>query len=156
MKIRTYKDLEKVLKKAAEKALKDSGKDATELVKKRIDEDVYGVAEPDEYLRTYELRESVEPSGVKSKGNTFELEVGHNTDKIGSYEPNQHMSVVDGTSSVGYVADIVHNGKSGKIFGEGYWTKKRPYMDNAKEELEDGKYKEYMKDSLTKQGFKVE
>lgn len=157
MEIRTYKDLEKALQKAAEKALENTGKETTKLVKNRIDKDVYGVQPtPANYVRTYELRESVEPSKVKSKGNVSEIEIGHNTDKIRPNPPNQHMSVIDGRSSAESVAEIVHDGKSGKIFGEGYWTQKRPYMSNAKGELEGGKYKEFMKDSLTKQGFTVE
>ncbi len=157
MEVRSYKDLEKVLQRAAKKALEDSGKEATKLVKDRIDKDVYGVkATPDDYIRTYELRESVEPSKVETKGNISELEVGHNTDKIHPNSPNQHMSVVDGLSSADYVAKIVHDGESGKIFGEGYWTKPRPYMSNAKDDLENGEYKKMMKNSLEKQGFKVE
>lgn len=151
--VKSWKDLEKALMKARDKALEGTGGRAKELVKDRIDKDVYSVASPSVYKRTYELRESIQPSKVKSNGDTAELEIGHDTSLIGSYSPNQHYSVVDGSSSVDYIAEIVHDGKSGKIFGEGFWTKKRPYMDNAKEEMKDGKYKKFMVEELKRQGL---
>ena len=151
--VKSWKDLEKALIKARDKALEGTGEKTKELVKDRIDRDVYSVASPSIYERTYELRESVQPSKVNSKGNTAELEIGHDTSLIGSYSPNQHYSVVDGSSSVDSIAEIVHDGKSGKIFGEGFWTQKRPYMDNAKEEMKDGKYKKFMIEELKKQGL---
>lgn len=158
MEIRTYQDLEKVLKMAAKEALEDTGEETTKLVKDRIDKDVYDVEpNPTEYIRTYELRESVEPSKIKDNGENLELEVGHNTDLIISNpDLNQHASAIDGKSSVDSIAEIVNDGKSGLIFGRGYWTKKRSYMDNAQQEMENSKYKEMMKKNLEKQGFKVE
>lgn len=154
--VKTWKELEKALMRARDKALEGTGEKAKELVKDRIDKDVYSAGTPSVYERTYELRESVQPSKVKSTGNIAELEIGHDTSLIGSYEPNQHYSVVDGSSSVDSIALIVHDGRSGKIFGNGYWTEERPYMSNAKEEMEDGKYREFMKEELKKQGYKVE
>lgn len=151
--VKSWSDLEKALRQARDKALEGTGDKTKELVKDRIDKDVYSVATPSEYIRTYELRESVQLSDVTSNGNVAEIEIGHDTNLIGSYEPNQHYSVVDGSSSVDSIAEIVHDGKSGLIFGNGYWTKPRPYMDNAKEEMEDGKYKEFMIEELKKQGI---
>lgn len=153
--VKSWSDLEKALRHARDKALEGTGEKAKELVKDRIDEDVYSVATPSEYIRTYELRESVQPSKVNSKGDIAELEVGHDTSLIGSYEPNQHYSVIDGSSSVDSIAEIVHDGKSGLIFGNGYWTKPRPYMDNATEEMKDGKYKDFMVEELNKMGIKT-
>ena len=159
-KINSINDLKKMMKyiekNAVKGALEDTGDEATELAKDRVDKDVYGTGSPTEYVRTYELRESIEPTKAKCKDGVVELEIKHNTDKIGSYEPNQHMSVLDGSSSVESIAEIVHDGKSGKIFGEGFWTKKRSYMDNTKEEIKNGKYKEMMKRNLEKRGIKTE
>ena len=159
-KINSVNDLKKMMKyiekNAVKGALEDTGDEATELAKDRVDKDVYGTGSPTEYVRTYELRESIEPTKAKCKDGVVELEIKHNTDKIGSYEPNQHMSVLDGSSSVESIAEIVHDGKSGKIFGEGLWTKKRRYMDNTKEEIKNGKYKEMMKRNLEKRGIKTE
>lgn len=153
--VSSYSALLKELQRVRDKALQGTGEKTKQLVKDRIDEDVYSVATPDVYERTYELRESVQPSKVESKGNVAEVEIGHDTNLIGSYSPNQHYSVVDGSSSVDYIANIVNNGESGKIYGEGYWTKKRPYMDNAQKEMEDGKYREFMEEEINKLGIKT-
>ena len=151
--VKTYKELEKALMKARDKALKGTGENTKDLVKDRIDKDVYMAGNPTKYERTYELRESVQPSKVESKGSIAEVTIGHDESLIGSYSPNQHYSIIDGSSSVHSIAEIVHDGKSGHILGAGYWTKKRPYMDNTKKEMKDGKYKDFMVEELKKQGL---
>ena len=163
IKIRNAKDLEKVLKLVAKNALEDTGKKTTKLVKDRIDKDVYGKFEPSEYIRTYELRESVAPSDVEDKGDSAELSIEHDFDKIGSYAPNQHYTVGKkyaeryGTDSSEYIPWYVHDGKSGDIFGsDGEYMKPRPYMDNAKDDMENGKFKEFMEESLNEKGIKTE
>lgn len=163
IKIRNAKDLEKVLKLIAKNALEDTGKKTTKLVKDRIDKDVYGKFEPSEYIRTYELRESVAPSDVEDKGNSIEISIEHDFDKIGSYPPNQHYTVGKkyaeryGTDSSKYVPWYVHDGESGDIFGsEGEWMEPRPYMDNAKDDMKNGKFKEFMEESLNEKGIKTE
>lgn len=162
--VKTYKELEKALMKARDKALKGTGEKTKVLVKDRIDKDVYDTYTPNSYERSYDLRESVEPSDIRSKGNISEVKISHNEDKIRSVG-NQHRSVVDGRSSSHSIAEIVHNGKTGAIYQSGYWkdapwyrsddtfAKPRPYMDNAKKEMEDGKYKEFMIEQLKKQGL---
>jgi hypothetical protein len=74
---------------------------------------------------------------------------------MGSYAPNQHMSVVYDTPFIESLAEIVNYGKAGHIFGTGYWTKPRPYMDDAKKDLKGGLVKKYMKDALNKHGLNV-
>lgn len=157
--VRSYGQLLKELQKARDAALKDTGDEVAEIVKKEVDNAVYNSYTPEDtsegYKRTGELRESIESGDVESSGDVANIEIKHNTSKIGSYSPNQHMSMVDGKSSAKSVPEIVHDGKSGKIFGEGAWTQKRPYMDNAKQEVKKGKYKDSMKKNLKKQGFTV-
>ena len=151
--IKTYSDLEVALTRIIAKAMPGVGDKTAELVKNRIDQDVYSVGTPSVYERTYELRESVEAGKITVGKSTVETEIGHNTTEIGAYEPNQHYSVVDGSHSTESISEIVNYGKSGKIYGEGYWTQKRGYMDNAQNEMEDGKYKEFMIEELKKQGI---
>lgn len=151
--VKNYKDLEVALTKALAKAMPKVGDKTVELVKDRIDKDVYGAGSPTVYERTYELRESVEVGKISVGKSTVETEIGHNPTEIGSYSPNQHYSVVDGSHSSDSIAEIVHDGKSSHILGTGFWTKPRPYMDNAKKEMKDGKYKEFMIEQLRKQGF---
>ena len=151
--IKTYSDLEVALTRIIAKAMPGVGDKTAELVKNRIDQDVYSVGTPSVYERTYELRESVEAGKITVSKSTVETEIGHNTTEIGAYEPNQHYSVVDGSHSTDSISEIINNGESGKIYGEGYWTKKRGYMDNAQEEMENGKYREFMIEELKKQGI---
>lgn len=155
--VSNYSQLLKELQKVRDRALRGTGEKTTELVKDRIDEDVYGVnPNPKEYMRTYDLRESVKPSNIKSSGNMAELKVSHDTSLINSNSDlNQHASAINGESSSHSIAEIVHNGKSGLIFGKGYWTAPRPYMFNATQEMKGGKYRDFMKDELTKQGYEV-
>lgn len=156
--VTSWKDLEVALQKARDKALKGAGEKGKELTKKRVDEDVYAMSkgEPAVYERTFQLRESLVADDFKSSGNMAEITIKHDASQIHSTAPNQHYSVVDGSSSVDYIAEIVNNGESGKIFGEGYWTEPRPYMDNTRKEMKDGKYREFMVDELKKLGYKVE
>ncbi len=155
-KVTSYSQLLKELQKARDRALEGTGKKTEDVVKKRIDTDVYDVGDPKEYIRTFELRESIKSSNIKSSGDIAEVEIKHDTSLIHSNPSlNQHASAIDGSSSVDSIAEIVHDGKSGKLFGQGFWTKKRPYMDNAKEEMEDGKYKQFMMEELKRMGYKV-
>ena len=151
--VKSYKDLEIALTRALAKAMPKVGDKTAELVKDRIDKDVYATGSPTVYERTYELRDSVEAGKITVGKSTVETEIGHNPTEIGSYEPNQHYSIVDGSHSSDSIAEIVHDGKSSHILGTGFWTKKRPYMDNAKKEMKDGKYKDFMIEQLRKQGF---
>ena len=148
--VTSWTQLAKELQKARDKALKGAGEKGKELTKKRVDVDVYAMSkgEPAVYERTFQLRESLVADDFKASGNTAEITIKHDTNQIHSTAPNQHYSVVDGSSSVESIAEIVNNGESGKIFGEGYWTQKRSYMDNAREEMKDGKYREFIS-SLT-------
>ena len=159
IKIRNAKDLEKVLKIVVKNALEDTGEDMVDVVKEEIYSTVYSSYLPVSYERTGDLAESLESTKATEDGNSINVEVKHNTDKIYSVAPNQHYSVVDGRSSSESIAEIVHNGLAPNIFnGEDYpWMHRRPYMDDAKERLK--KYKEHidaMKKYLKKQGIKTE
>ena len=166
-KVSSYSALLAELQKARDKALKGAGEKAVDVAKDRVDKDVYATYNPKQYNRTGQLRDSIDASEVKSSGNTAEVKISHNTDEIHATPPNQHYSVVDGKSSVESIAEIVHNGRTGAIGQSGYWKDApwydegdafavpRPYMDNAREELENGKYKNFMKEELIKQGYKV-
>lgn len=164
--VTSYSQLLIELQKVRDKALEGTGEKAKELVKDRIDKDVYDVYSPTDYIRTNDLRESVQPSKVKSNGNVAEVTIGHDINLIRS-TGNQHRSIADDSSSVDSIAEIVHNGKVGAIYQSGYWrdapwyddsdafANSRPYMDNAKEEMENGKYRDFMVEELEKQGIKV-
>ena len=152
--VRTWKELEMALIKAKDEALKDASSKAVEVVQNRVDKDVYEAGNPTIYERTYQLRDRLDVLEYENKGYTSQATIGHDLSKM-TYVSNlgQHASLIDGSSSLHSIAEIVHDGKSGHILGTGFWTKKRPYMSNAEEELRKGKYRQFIIDSLTKQGF---
>ncbi len=169
VKVRTYSELLRELKKARNKALEGAGEKAVDLVKGRIDEDVYGKYDPSWYERTYQLRDSVDVTNTSIKKDIAEIEISHDTKKIttGNINNGQHASVVDGFSSHDSIDEIVHNGLTGAIIEEGYWkdkswykpkhtfAKPRPYMDNSIQKMRDGEYKKFMIEELRKMGYKV-
>lgn len=135
---------------------KDVAPVLVDVVKKRIDDDVYSY-DPIEYERTNELKESVINTNAEINGNNISVQIKHDTNLINSYSPNQHMSAINGEDSSDIIPYIVHEGKSGKIFGEGVWTEPRPYMDNAREEIESSKmHTKIIKDKLKNIGYKVD
>lgn len=142
--IRNLKDLEKVLKPIIAEALEETGKEVVERVaREHVDKDVYQAYSPKVYESTFELRDSIFTKSADIKNNTIEVVIKHDTDKINSYAPNQHYSVVDSYSRKDvsdWIPWIVHEGKTADIWGDGgTYLQPRPYMDNAKDELEQTK-----------------
>ena len=154
------KQLEVYLLKAITDSMEDVGKAVEQKTREVIEREVYqnptdsGLAE---YERTRELKNSLIHTTPKKNNNEVTTEIKHDESNFGHYAPNQHMSVVDGRElPIDALAEIVNFGKSGKIFGEGYWTKPRPYIEITKEEVEKEKlHVKAMKESLIKKGFDV-
>lgn len=155
--VSSYSALLRELQKARDKALKGAAEKGVDVVKDRVDKDVYEVGSPTIYERTYQLRERLDVTKFESKGNVAEATIGHDTSKMTSVSDlGQHASLIDGSSSVESIAEIVNDGKAGHILGTGFWTEKRSYMSNAEEIMKDGKYRDFMVEELKKQGYKVE
>lgn len=151
--------LEVFLKKTIKDSMEDVGKAVEYKVREKIDEVVYNSpATPDTYNRTYELKNSLIHEQPKQSGNETTVVIKHEDNLLGHYAPNQHQSVVDGSPlSVESLAEIVMQGKSGHIFGQGYWTEPRPYMDIAKEEiLAENLHVTTLKSSLRSKGIMAE
>ena len=152
--VKTWSQLEKALQKARDKALKGASEKAVDVVKDRVDKDVYAKGDPLIYERTYQLRDRLDVTKFESRGDIAEAMIGHDTSKMTSVAYlGQHASILDGSSSVHSIAEIVHDGKSSLLLGSGFWTKPRPYMSNAQQELENGKYRKFMIEMLKKQGL---
>ncbi len=148
------KSLEAYLKKAIVDSMEDVGKSAEYHVREQIEEKVYqNPTTPQDYERTRELKNSLVHTYPKVNNNEIITEIKHETNLMGSYVPNQHMSVVYDTPFIESLAEIVNYGKAGHIFGTGYWTEPRPYMDDAKKDLKGGLVKKYMKNALNKRGL---
>ena len=142
--IRNLKDLKKVLKPIIAEALEGTGENVVERVaREHVDSDVYQAYSPEVYESTFELRDSIFTKSADIKNDTIEVVIKHDTDKINSYAPNQHYSVVDNYSRKDvsdWIPWIVHEGKTFNLWNDsGAYLKPRPYMDNAVDELEQSK-----------------
>lgn len=132
---------------------------AKEIVKTQMDKDVYSY-KPRKYQRTYELRDSIDHD-VYTMENKVITEIYHDTSKIISYKDGYRHYSADPNYTPKDVSDwmpyLVNKGKSGKYFGEGFWTIPRPYILNAKEQMKKNKiHISTLKNDLKKKGLKVE
>lgn len=150
--------LDVYLKKLIKNSMEDVGKVVENKTREKIDEVVYQANTPSQYERTRELQNSLIHTQPKQFDNETVVEVKHDDAMFGWYEPNQHISVLSGDElPVEVLAEIVNDGKAGHIFGEGFWTKPRPYIEESLEEIKKDKlHIKAMKDSLKSKGIKVE
>lgn len=153
--VKTWKQLEAALQKARDKALKGTGEKTKELVKDEIEKEVYSIPQGT-YERTGDLKNTMTDFPLENKGNVSQVKIAHDTDKM-SYNASKFQHGSDYWSPNDYrkyVAQTVHDGTSGSLFGEnGHWREPKPYMDNAKKEMKDGKYKAFMIEMLKKDGL---
>ncbi len=156
-KVTSWSQLAKELERAKNKALEDSAKKAVEVVKDEIDKEVYSIPAGG-YERTGDLRNSMTDFPLESKGNKSEVKIAHDSQSM-SYDSSkfQHASPYWSPRDYRrYVAETVHDGTSGNLFGEhGHWHERKPYMDNAKKRMSEGEYKKFMRESLEEQGYKT-
>jgi hypothetical protein len=143
---KNWAELEVLLKQKIAKALGKTGKNVVERVaKEHVDSDVYQAYSPSVYEASFDLRESIHSGNADINGNSIEVTVTHNIDEIHSEAPNRHYSVVDSYSPrdvSDWIPYLVSEGKTANIWGSDSNTaylNPRPYMDNAKEELEQSK-----------------
>lgn len=136
-------------------SMNEVGEAVVEKVKEHIDTDVYSF-DPSVYQRTNELKESIVQSQPVVNGNTVQILIYPDSSLIHPSSPNQHQSVITGDDYSPYIAITVEEGTSGKLFGEGYWTEPRPFMENTVVELEgSGLFKDALRISLNKKGINV-
>lgn len=119
-----------------------------------IMETVYFAGTPEVYERTYDTNPEASFENAwdfnvwniaynKIEGKFF---YAPNNMSVGNEINGQHASVVDGSDSRQYLAEIIYEGLAGRIFGDGFWTQER----NAFEALEKWLGKENLKKSFEK------
>lgn len=156
---KTYSELEALLKKKIANAMVKEGKFVKEKVQEHIQEDVYNKYNPKVYERTGELEDSVISTDPKIKGDVIEVEVKHDYDKINSYPPNQHYSVVkdyEPKDVSEWIPYLVAKGETYPLWGEDVYTKPRDYIENTKAELrESGEHIQKFIQYLVEEGLHV-
>lgn len=155
--VTSYSQLLAELKKVRNNALKGAAEEATELGKEVIQRVVYDVGTPQDYDRTYDLKNSLRDNPIEGSGSSSAtVKIDHDTSLIHSDSVGyQHYSPTWGNSHE-YIAKIVHDGLSGDMFGTNHLgMRARPYMDDTENELKNGKYKKFMMDEIKGMGFKV-
>jgi hypothetical protein len=162
--ITSWNQLENVLMNIVKSSLAEVGEKINDKLRSHVESDVYinsntsyayGTGQP-----TYDLRESITTSEVKTTGNTAEVEVFHDKEKM-KFDPDNfvHSSRYwkDGTTDIREILPIIIDmGLGGSFFGDGWWTDERPYFRNTVKELhQGGLLNKWMKDALRKRGLSV-
>ena len=156
----TFKDLNSLFKhieKKVAESMNDVGKVVAEETKTTINDVVYS-QQPKEYERTFQLRDSITNFPARVEGNTVVVEIDHDTSLIISDPDNfTHGSNFYDPKDISEFLDvIVHEGKSGDLFGDGYWRKERRYFDvTVKKLIQSKKHIDALKKSLNKNGIKT-
>lgn len=155
--VTSYSGLLAALETAKDKALEGASVKAKDLVQDKIMEEVYSVPEGS-YERTMGLYDSMINFPLEKKGNVSEVKVAHDWMNM-SRDPSkfQHASLYWSPWDYrSFVAETVHDGTSGSLFGMGqHWYERKPYMDYAKDDLRKGEYRKFMVEMLKRQGYKV-
>ena len=139
---------------------------ANELLREHVDSDVYQAGGKTNYYAygstqpTFELRDSISNSEVSVNGNSAEIKVFHDKDKM-RFDPDNfvHGSNYwkDGVSDIRELLPrIINDGLSGDLFGSGWWQKERPYFTKTIEEIQSkGLMRKWFQEGLAKQGIKT-
>lgn len=137
----------KELNKMTLSVMKDIAKSGEKNLKDHVQSEIYDANIPSRhgYKRTRQLKQSV-TKDVYQIGNFTTAAIFHDYKSMESIAPSydnnrmgQHHSTVakyDPQEYNFFLPATINDGTSGKIFGEGYWTKPRPYFTHAKEDIE--------------------
>ena len=113
---------------------------------------VYMAYSPEEYERTGDFYRAWGAGTTKVVNErTVEGEFKYKPDKmsIGSTEPN--------SSSYGpYLAELIYNGATGSLFGDGAFREKRDAWEELNKRIGRRKMKQWMKEGLEAAGLKVQ
>lgn len=156
---RNNQELENMLMPALEKAIdyvvQKIWNDNRELIRTIV----YESYQPEEYERTGEFKEAWD-TDVKRLGNFVrgemkydprELTVNYNKWQHGSrYVSNGELNETVMTT---YLAEVIYQGLSGDLFGEGPWTKKRDVWAALNREVGIRKIKQYFEEGMRRNGL---
>ena len=128
---------------------------------------VYMAYSPEEYERTGDFYRAWGAGTTKVVNErTVEGEFKYKPDKmsIGSTDPNsssygQHIGLAGdfyGQDARPYLAELIYNGETGSLFGDGAFRKKRDAWEELNKRIGRRKMKQWMKEGLEAAGLKVQ
>lgn len=114
---------------------------------------IYESYQPKEYERTGEFKEAWD-TDTKQLGNFIQGKLEYvPKDLTVNYEEWQHGSKYLQEPMTTYLAEIIYQGLSGDIFGQGPWTKKRDAWKILNEKIGVRKIKEYFEEGMRRNGL---
>ena len=114
---------------------------------------VYESYQPEEYERTGEFKEAWD-TDVKRLGNFVRGEMKYDPRELTvNYNKWQHGSAYLQQPMTTYLAEVIYQGLSGDLFGEGPWTKKRDVWAALNREVGIRKIKQYFEEGMRRNGL---
>ena len=150
---RNNQELENTLMPALEKAIdyvvQKIWNDNRELIRTIV----YESYQPEEYERTGEFKEAWD-TDVKRLGNFVRGEMKYDPRELTvNYNKWQHGSAYLQQPMTTYLAEVIYQGLSGDLFGEGPWTKKRDVWAALNREVGIRKIKQYFEEGMRRNGL---
>ena len=146
-------ELENILMPALEKAIdyvvQKIWNDNRELIRTIV----YESSQSEEYERTGEFKEAWD-TDVKRLGNFVHGEMKYDPRELTvNYSKWQHGSEYLQQPMTTYLAEIIYQGLSVDLFGEGTWTKKRDVWEALNKKIGIRKIKQYFEEGMRKNGL---
>ena len=151
---RNDQEVEQMLMRALEKAIdyvvQKIWNDNRELIRQIV----YEAYQPEQYERTGEFKEAWD-TDVKRLGNFVRGEMKYDPRELTvNYNKWQHGSAYLQQPMTTYLAEVIYQGLSGDLFGEGPWTKKRDVWAALNREVGIRKIKQYFEEGMRRSGIK--
>ena len=160
--IKSIAELEKVLNKKILSSMKSVGKEGERKLKESVQENVYNTYIPKYYRRTGDLKKSVSKE-VRQSGTLTSLRIFHDIGKMrqiaptSNYRMGTHHSTVQNYSPQEYayfVPTVIEEGTTGRIFGEGPFTRPRRYFSKFSQKFK-AEFNESLKRELIRNGLTI-
>jgi hypothetical protein len=155
MEITNWGVLEAYIENAVKDVLREIGEKVNQRLRDMINHDVYDAYQPEEYERTYQLRESVTTSDIEKNVDGYKVEIYHDTSKIFyNKDKVQHGSNKDISK---WIPEIIAFNLSGDAFGSNqFWHNRDQYFYETLETLKTrGDLSKWFKDGLRARGLNI-
>lgn len=152
--------LNNILHDISKKVVQNVSQMIVQEVKRQIDENVY-IHGRNFYARgskrpTYEFRESWK-NEIEDSGSSITGIISQNYQMMNLDSENFiHGSLFYKDEDIReYLSEIINEGKSGPLFGNGFWRQPRPFWDEAMKIFEDGTIDKWIREEFKNFGFNL-